>query len=167
MNKNGVNRSWGILNCRQAWLWGAGMCHKLTPGQYVLLTLIINVIFLRRKKLSSWWKTQMSIYMADQPCIDMHKCSFRWGREGEGENMLLYHPFQWAWVIVLTCLGLDSVSRVLEENKAGGKIEFIGINSNKGVNILIAKVRLYFSLKSLWWTGGLFVCFFLLSLPCP
>lgn len=26
------------------------MCHKLTPGQYVLLTLIINVIFLRRKK---------------------------------------------------------------------------------------------------------------------
>lgn len=50
VNKNGVNRSWGILNCRQPWLWGAGMCHKLTRGQYVLLTLIINVIFLRRKK---------------------------------------------------------------------------------------------------------------------
>lgn len=50
VNKNGVNRSWGILNWRQPWLWGAGMCHKLTRGQYVLLTLIINVIFLRRKK---------------------------------------------------------------------------------------------------------------------
>lgn len=84
VNKNGVNRSWGILNCRQPWLWGAGMCHKLTRGQYVLLTLIINVIFLRRKKLSTWWKTQMSIYMADQPCIDMHKCSFHWGSDGRG-----------------------------------------------------------------------------------
>lgn len=27
-----------------------GMCHKLTPSQYVLLTLVINVIFLREKK---------------------------------------------------------------------------------------------------------------------
>lgn len=27
-------------------LWGT--CHKVTPGQYVLLTLIINVIFWRR-----------------------------------------------------------------------------------------------------------------------
>lgn len=75
--KNGANRSRRILNGRQPWLWAAGMCHKLTPGQYVLLTLIINVIFGRGgKRLSSWWKTQMSIYMADQPCIDMHKCSF-------------------------------------------------------------------------------------------
>lgn len=37
------------------------------------------------KMLSSWWKTQMSIYMADQPCIDMHKCSLHWGSGGEGE----------------------------------------------------------------------------------
>lgn len=43
--KNGANRSRRILNGRQPWLWAAGMCHKLTPGQYVLLTLIINVIF--------------------------------------------------------------------------------------------------------------------------
>lgn len=42
--------------------------------------------FWGEKKLSSWWKTQMSIYMADQPCIDMHKCSFHWGSEGEGKH---------------------------------------------------------------------------------
>lgn len=48
--KNGANRSRRILNGRQPWLWAAGMCHKLTPGQYVLLTLIINVIFGRGRK---------------------------------------------------------------------------------------------------------------------
>lgn len=131
VNKNGVNRSWGILNCRQPWLWGAGMCHKLTLGQYVLLTLIINVIFLRRKKLSTWWKTQMSIYMADQPCIDMHKCSFQWGSDGEGKCAAISPSFQWAWVIVLTCLGLDSFSRGLQKNKASGKIKDIAIKYNK------------------------------------
>lgn len=137
--KNGANRSRRILNGRQPWLWAAGMCHKLTPGQYVLLTLIINVIFGRGgKRLSSWWKTQMSIYMADQPCIDMHKCSFffpfffSWARRerGRGRTCCYITPlsgheglFSLARVLILFV--------VLERNKTGGKRS--RVRSNKGV----------------------------------
>lgn len=62
----------------------------------------------------------MSIYMADQPCIDMHKCSFHWGSGGEGKYAAI-SPLSMSMSNCLTCGGLDSLSNVLEKNKAAIK----------------------------------------------
>lgn len=127
--KNGANRSRRILNGRQPWLWAAGMCHKLTPGQYVLLTLIINVIFGRGRKKAVKLMKDTDEHLYGWPT--MHRYAqmqlfffslfFSWARRerGRGRTCRYITPlsgheglFSLARVLILFV--------VLERNKTGG-----------------------------------------------